>query len=202
MALMVMGGSIFATGFIGKGKTAAEYEAAIKTSKKSSLIYNVMALECIKNPKITEDFDAYKAKFEEVCKTYNIKEDAKLGSTLPHSIRLLALANLYEPCIKFTNYENTYVNIYYVDYGIWQIDNKDEFIKWITATGNKNVIVNDYRYCNIYLKIIRRYQNLLTPEETVKYLKNLRRNIYSNISKSEDWKQVVVQVELMIKANE
>lgn len=53
-----------------------------------------------------------------------------------------------------------------------------------------------------FLNKYKKFQMNFTAEENLKNLKAIKRVIYPNIAKSEDWKQVAVDLELMIKANE
>ena len=72
----------------------------------------------------------------------------------------------------------------------------------------KNTIdlINKYNsYIPLVKSQIRFYKNRLIEidnTDALKDLKTIKKIIYSNISKSEDWKKIVVEVELMIKSLE
>ena len=60
----------------------------------------------------------------------------------------------------------------------------------------------DIKRAEQLLYVYNKFQMNFTAEENLKNLKAIKRMIYPNIAKSEDWKKVVVDLELMIKANE
>ena len=72
-------------------------------------------------------------------------------------------------------------------------------LRQVTVLGFKNCSNNQ---CRILLNRYKSIMDQLTDDEVKSDLKKIKRYIYPNISKSERWKTLVVELELMIKSIE
>lgn len=78
----------------------------------------------------------------------------------------------------------------------------DAFKNILSVIISGKVKLIDVKMAKLFLNGYKKFQMNFTAEENLKNLKAIKRMIYPNIAKSEDWKKVVVDLELMIKANE
>ena len=78
----------------------------------------------------------------------------------------------------------------------------DGFKNILSAIVSRKVKFVNAKQAELFLNKYEEIQMNFTAEENLKNLKAIKRLIYPNIAKSEDWKKVVVDLELMIKANE
>ena len=204
MMVMTMGAGAFAAEkFIGVGKTDAEYEAAIKNSthpyiKSMTELYYAG----LKDKSLTENFDAFLKKAQEICEKNKLTINYKTSAFMPATISLLKADKLYADMIKYANCENYYVNTIYPKYNVWKIQDKDTLMKVLNFDVSDKQVYNNLYLSQCTYDILEKYQDMLTSEETVAILKKFKRNTYKNIAISEDWKKLMIKVELMIKANE
>lgn len=92
------------------------------------------------------------------------------------------------------NRDNMMILLVYCDF--------DTFKNILSAIMSGKVEFANSRYAKEFLNTYKKYQMNFTTEENSKNLKAVKRMIYPNIAKTEDWKKVVIDLELMIKANE
>lgn len=78
----------------------------------------------------------------------------------------------------------------------------DAFKKILSVIMSGKVNLADVKQAELFLNKYEKFQINFTSEENLKNLRAIKRMIYPNIAKSEDWKKVVINLELMIKANE
>lgn len=86
------------------------------------------------------------------------------------------------------------------------VNNKDEFRKYFKATLNLNAKENNIRYVT---KILENYGNELsnvnlglTKDEISEDLRFAKLLVFPNLTKSDEWKQACIKIELMIKSNQ
>jgi hypothetical protein len=80
--------------------------------------------------------------------------------------------------------------------------NKEQVVDTLKKALNDKNKIKSAKFVNRYVAFVKNNQEVLTSNETISYLKEMKRMIYPNIATSEEWKNVLVKIELLIKANE
>ena len=185
--------------FIGYDKTQAEYEQELKTVKNTYRVYQyTLILETIKNPELLKDYQKLKATALKINgnRPYNLVflgEMIYIGKFGGEYLATEAKKDKNGYAI-FNAYKN----------GFFKYEtNITEIKKHLDACFEllENTQFDEYRV-GILINFLKKYQLKMEPNEINGYAKKLKRVVYPNISKSESWKQKVVDIELIIKANE
>lgn len=185
-------------------KTTVEQceEAMLKATNVNVKILWEMRIECIKDANLQNNFDAFKNKFVDISKKYNRTFENEKDYQFAKAIS--TLCNNKEMKKAMANYadgKNFYVNFCY-NSSLTKL-NKEQVIDTLKeALSKKNIIIQSTQFVNKYVVFVKDNQNLLTSNETIFYLKEMKRIVYPNIAKSEQWKNILVNIELLIKANE
>ena len=184
-------------------KTTVEQceEAMLKTKAVESKILWEMRIECIKDANLQNNFDAFKNKFVEISKKYNRTFENGKDELFAQTVYiLLPDKKMRKAMIDYAEGQNFHVNFHY-NRSLIKL-NKEQVINTVKTALSKKGNINKPKFVNKYVSFIKNNQDVLTSNETISYLKEMKRMIYPNISKSEDWKSVLVNIELLIKANE
>ena len=146
--------------------------------KTANMKFGVTSLADYK--KVLDEFNGYFMNY-----IYVIVRNKNLQGFLP----VLVKENYFA-----INRDNMMILLVYCDF--------DTFKDILSAIMSGKVEFANSRHAKEFLNTYKKYQMNFTTEENLKNLKAVKRIIYPNIAKTEDWKKVVIDLELMIKANE
>lgn len=161
------------------------------------------------NPKVFTDYATYKSTFNEIIKGYaegsyfsyafvqipfsstNFKDGAVVRAIYLEfkDAEAQPASNAFyvqRYCINTTPY--TYIKT---------IVNPNEFIQWYFFKNNK-----DYQTMELAVRYIQKNIIQMQDAKTIVILKKMKKVAYAHISESDNWKQLTVKIELMIKSLE
>ena len=182
--------------------TVEQCELAMQASKTLTEKFCwEMRIACIKDANLQNNFDAFKNKFVEISNKYNRTFENGQDEQLAKVVIVLPLSKeMKKAMVSYADGKNYYVNFYYANY-LTKL-NKEQVIDTLKKASSDKNKIRSAKFVNRYVAFIKNNQKVLTSNETISYLKEMKRMIYPNIAKSEDWKNVLVKIELLIKANE
>ena len=154
------------------------------------------------NPKIYTDVEDFEKAWEEAAKTCK-------SAFKPHVV--LNMRKMLSKSILLHVYRN-YINVPHGDIIAYYPIMVPEITKeafggsyykmFEKAINEKSHFEKHCKHLKRLLKTISDHSSKLTPEEELSLLKLIKRNYYKNIQKSDEWKSLMVEVELQIKALE
>lgn len=154
------------------------------------------------NPKIYTDVDDFEKAWEEVTKTAKTAFQPAMVLNTRGMFSKTILLHVHRKWIDNPHY---YVKYYFPVLApeiTQEAFNGSYYKMFEKALNEKKFIGKKCVRLKMLVELISRHSARLTPEEELKLLKLIKRNYYKNIQKSEEWKTVMVEVELQIKALE
>ena len=154
------------------------------------------------NPKIYIDVEVFEKAWEEVTKTAKTAFQPAMVLNTRGMFSKTILLHVHRKWIDNPHY---YVKYYFPVLApeiTQEAFNGSYYKMFEKALNEKKFIGKKCAHLKMLVELISRYSEKLTPEEELKLLKLIKRNYYKNIQKSEEWKTVMVEVELQIKALE
>lgn len=154
------------------------------------------------NPKIYTDVEEFEKAWEATAKTC---KSAFKTAVVCNMNRLLSKSILLHVHRNYINDPNNYVRVYFPII-IPEITSEafgGSYYKMFEKSINEIAFFD--KNCGVLKALVGRiskYSTKLTPAEELSLLKRIKRNYYKNIQKSDEWKPLMVEVELGIKSLE
>lgn len=154
------------------------------------------------NPKIYTDVDDFEKAWEDAAKTCKTPFKPMVVFNMKKFFSKSILLHVHR---NYINNPDPYVRVWspIIAPEITQEAFGGSYYKMFENSVNeKTYFERNLNSLKLLVKAISDYSSKLTPEEELNLLKLIKRNYYKNIQKSDEWKALMVEVELQIKALE
>lgn len=154
------------------------------------------------NPKIYTDVEEFEKAWEDAAKTCKTAFKPVVALNMKKFLSKSILLHVHR---NYINNPKPYVRVWFPITApeITQEAFGGSYYKMFENSVNEKVYFERaLNSLKSLVKTISDYSSKLTPEEELNLLKLIKRNYYKNIQKSDDWKALMVEVELQIKALE